>query len=79
MAREMQTMVVSKEIAKTKREAEAVYRRQTGRRPRTIRETSTSWRFAQFDEAQCVSGSYATEERAPGVAVVWCERRRPAG
>jgi hypothetical protein len=79
MAREMQTLVVSKEVASTSREAEALHRRVRRREPRTVRETEESWRFAQFSEDQCAPNSYASQEIIDGVTAVYCERRRPRG
>lgn len=49
-----QAVVVSKALVKTEREARAWARRITGRKPRTMRETSTSRRFRQFSPDLCV-------------------------
>jgi hypothetical protein len=79
MAREMQTLVVSKEVAGTRSDAETVHRRVRRREPRTVRETDESWRFAQFPPDQCEANSYASQEIIDGVTAVYCERRRPRG
>lgn len=75
--RHMQTRVVSKEKAKTRRPAVSEYRRRLDEKPRTVRETSTSFRFAWFPEDQCAANSHRTQVLGDGVSAVWCDRRMP--
>jgi len=72
----IQSVVVSKSVAKSRSRAASIARRVTGKRPRTSRETGTSYRFRQFPPDECVKGSYATVSRGRGVRLVTCKRRK---
>lgn len=76
MAKQTQTVIVSKSVAKSLRSAKAIARSITGRKPPTSRKTKGSYRFAQFPKAQCVRGTHRTKRIRPGVSIVICTRRR---
>lgn len=73
----MQTLVVDKSVAPSRREAFAVFRSVTNRAPSTIRETEDSWRFRRFPPEKCKAKSYASKLLKKGVTAVFCERIVP--
>ena len=78
MATEVQTVIVSKTVARNRATAARIAREVTGRGPRTSRETESSYRFRQFNPARCVERTERTYdvEGREGVRVVVCELRR---
>ncbi len=63
----VQTVIVSKSIAKTKEEATRVAK---DWKTDSVRETSDSWRFRQRPTEDFVPGSFRTKEVKPGLSIV---------
>lgn len=77
MARAMQTVLVSKELAPTRKAGAKVARRH-GDRVYTSRETKNFWRFRQRPPS-CFTGGFRTEKRADGkIQIVYGTLRKGA-
>ena len=73
--RAKQSIIISKEYAKTRKRAKEIAKRYADR-IYTIRETSTSWRFRQRPPSDFVKGSFRTAKITKDISIVYGELKK---